>query len=115
MVAQRCAAHRICEKGTSILTPSSDGRRKVPLYDLVYDVKASPAIKNSMRAGRDTNNPTQMSWKRDFGTMKLSSHEFGYGVTTGRAPGAGVETLEGSMFESTLPKMSGTKVSNPGH
>lgn len=89
-------------------------RRKVPLYDLVYDVKASPAIKYSMRAGRDTNNPTQMSWQRDFGTMKLSSHEFGYGVETGKGHGATrVETLEGTLFESTVPRISGSKVSKP--
>lgn len=87
----------------------------MPLYDLVYDVKAAPAIKYSMRAGRDTNNPTQTSWNRNFGTMKLSSHEFGYGVATGKpGSGTGVETLEGTLFESTVPRMSGTKISKPG-
>ena len=112
--------------------------RKKPLYDLVYDGTSAPAVKHSMRAGRDTNNPTQLTWnvrptprpnpglplpecgraaharppscmaphldgltscmatlqsrhlklaagspQRDFGSLKLSSHEFGYGVATG--------------------------------
>lgn len=52
--------------------------------------------------------------QRDFGTMKLSSHEFGYGVATGKAqPATGVEILEGTLFESTVPRMTGTKISKP--
>ena len=69
--------------------------RKKPLYDLVYDGTSAPAVKNSMRAGRDTNNPTQLSWQRDFGALKLSSHEFGYGVTTSSGP-ASVDELQRS-------------------
>lgn len=67
--------------------------RKKPLYDLVFDASSAPAVKHSMRAGRDTNNPTQINWTRNFGALKLSSHELGYGV-----PGA--PKAEGTAGES---------------
>ena len=62
-------------------SPASPGGRKKLLYDLVFDNGSAPAVKHSMRAGRDTNNPTQLSWKRDFGTLRLSSQDVGYGTT----------------------------------
>jgi len=53
-----------------------------PLYDLVYDGDEPypTAVKNSMSAGRDTQNPTQLTWGREYGKMTTSSMEIGYGV-----------------------------------
>jgi hypothetical protein len=34
-----------------------------------------------MVAGRDTQNPTQLTWERDFGAQKPMSKRYGEGIT----------------------------------
>jgi hypothetical protein len=53
------------------------------LYDMVYDGQEpySTAIPNTMVAGRDTQNPTQLTWERDFGAQKPMSKRYGEGIT----------------------------------
>ena len=62
----------------------SDRRRlrKPLLYDSVFDGEdAYPtAVRDSMIEGRDSKNPTQISWERDFGTMRTSAHSIGHGI-----------------------------------
>lgn len=57
-------------------------RRKPLLYDLVFDGEdAYPtAVRDSMIEGRDSKNPTQISWERDFGAMRTSAHAIGHGI-----------------------------------
>ena len=56
--------------------------RKPLLYDLVFDGEdAYPtAVRDSMIEGRDSKNPTQISWERDFGAMRTSAHAIGHGI-----------------------------------
>ena len=56
--------------------------RKPLLYDSVFDGEdAYPtAVRDSMIEGRDSKNPTQISWERDFGTMRTSAHSIGHGI-----------------------------------
>ena len=38
------------------------------------------AVRDSMIEGRDSKNPTQISWERDFGAMRTSAHAIGHGI-----------------------------------
>eukprot|EP00218_Dolichomastix_sp_CCMP3274_P010461 CAMPEP_0170143574 /NCGR_PEP_ID=MMETSP0033_2-20121228/11727_1 /TAXON_ID=195969 /ORGANISM="Dolichomastix tenuilepis, Strain CCMP3274" /LENGTH=245 /DNA_ID=CAMNT_0010380031 /DNA_START=44 /DNA_END=781 /DNA_ORIENTATION=+ len=63
-------------------TAPAGATKKPLLFDLVYDGnEANPtAVKNSMISGRDTKNPTQLSWNRSYGQLKPSSQDVGYGI-----------------------------------
>ena len=74
-------------KGTEANEESAEGSdrrrlRKPLLYDSVFDGEdAYPtAVRDSMIEGRDSKNPTQISWERDFGTMRTSAHSIGHGI-----------------------------------
>ena len=38
------------------------------------------AVRDSMIEGRDSKNPTRISWERDFGAMRTSAHAIGHGI-----------------------------------
>jgi len=84
-------------------------KQKPNLYDLVYDGnEAYPtAVKNSMISGRDTKNPTQLSWERNLGQSKLSSQEYGYGIDTaahGKPEFARIPLVKSTFYRpSTIP------------
>ena len=73
------------------------------LYDLVFDGDAAypTAVKNSMISGRDTKNPTQLTWERNLGGTKLSSQECGYGIDTaqhGKPEFARIPIIEATFY-----------------
>lgn len=72
------------------------------LYDLVFDPdnEYPTAVKNSMISGRDTKNPTQLTWERNLGGAKLSSQECGYGIDS--APHGKPEFARIPIIESTF-------------
>lgn len=57
--------------------------QKKTLYDMVYTGQEPypTAIRNSMVAGKDTQNPTQLSWEREYGEQKPLSRRYGEGIT----------------------------------
>jgi len=84
-------------------------KTKPNLYDLVYDGDdAYPtAVKNSMISGRDTKNPTQLSWNRDNGGQKLSSQDYGYGIDSanhGKPEFARIPIIKSTFYRpSSIP------------
>lgn len=79
------------------------------LFDLVYDGdEAYPtAVKNSMISGRDTKNPTQLSWGRKYGAQKTSSNDIGYGIHEahhGKPEYARIPLVKSTFYRpSTIP------------
>jgi len=79
------------------------------LFDLVYDGNdAYPtAVKNSMISGRDTKNPTQLSWGRNYGSLKPSSCDVGYGIHEahhGKPEFARIPLVKSTFYRpSTIP------------
>jgi len=67
----------------AILESSSKKKKKEnwTFFDSVFDDgDGKTAVPNSMRPGRPSRNPTQVSWERNYGTAKTSAMECGYGV-----------------------------------
>jgi len=104
------------EEELASTTPSGSGataakqlKEKPLLFDLVYDGNdAYPtAVKNSMISGRDTKNPTQLSWNREYGNNKLSSHDVGYGINEavhGKPEFARIPLVKSTFYRpSTIP------------
>lgn len=79
------------------------------LFDLVYDGnEAYPtAVKNSMISGRDTKNPTQLSWGRNYGGHKPASQDIGYGIHSavhGKPEFARIPLVKSTFYRpSTIP------------
>jgi hypothetical protein len=82
------------------------------LYDLVFDGEdAYPtAVKNSMISGRDTKNPTQLTWERNLGGTKLSSQECGYGIDS--APHGKPEFARIPIIEATFYRPCAIPITN---
>jgi len=88
--------------------PASTSKKPL-LFDLVYDGNdAYPtAVKNSMISGRDTKNPTQLSWGRHYGQLKTSSNDIGYGINDalhGKPQFARIPLVKTTFYRpSTIP------------
>lgn len=55
--------------------------KKTTLFDRVFDeTPTQTAVPNSMTSGKPSKNPTQTSWERDYGQVKTSAMECGYGI-----------------------------------
>ncbi len=54
---------------------------KKTLFDRVFETRdPRTAVPNSMTSGKPSVNPTQVSWERDYGHVKTSAMECGYGI-----------------------------------
>ena len=68
-----------------------------------------------MISGRDTKNPTQLTWERNLGGAKLSSQECGYGIDSAAHGGAtqlqlhpGFSHLTPRLLSRHFQELSGT-------
>ena len=72
------------------------------LFDLVFDEAQRPtAVPNSMISGRESKNPTQCSWERNYGQTRTSSMDFGYGIEQaphGKPQFARMPVLEATVY-----------------
>ena len=67
------------------------------------------AVRDSMIEGRDSKNPTQISWERDFGTMRTSAHSIGHGID--RAEHGKPQFARLPIVESTFYRPQGVPIS----
>ena len=58
-----------------LLSTFGPGKPEKILYDLVYEKDEG---ESTSKLSRDSKNPTQQNYERDFGTMKTSNMKYGY-------------------------------------